>query len=51
MKNQNNPQNILGDNIKQIRNTQGITQDELARKFVISYTTLIKIEFDFLLNQ
>jgi len=43
MKSQNNSQNI-GDKIKQIRNKQGITQDELARKSEIPYTTLTKIE-------
>lgn len=40
MKSQNN----IGDKIKQIRNKQGITQDELARKSEIPYTTLTKIE-------
>lgn len=39
MKSQN-----IGDKIKQIRNKQGITQDELARKSEIPYTTLTKIE-------
>ncbi len=43
MKSQNISQNI-GDKIKQIRNKQGITQDELARKSEIPYTTLTKIE-------
>ncbi len=43
MKSQSNSQNI-GDKIKQIRNKQGITQDELARKSEIPYTTLTKIE-------
>jgi len=43
MKSQNNSQNI-GDKIKKIRNKQGITQDELARKSEIPYTTLTKIE-------
>ena len=43
MKSQNDSQNI-GDKIKQIRNKQGITQDELARKSEIPYTTLTKIE-------
>ncbi len=40
MKSQNN----IGDKIKQIRTKQGITQDELARKSEIPYTTLTKIE-------
>lgn len=43
MKNQKNCKNI-GDKIKQIRNKQGITQDVLARKAEIPYTTLTKIE-------
>mgnify|MGYP001596870867 CR=1 FL=1 len=43
MKSQNNSQNI-GDKIKQLRNKQGLTQDELARKSNLPYTTLTKIE-------
>ena len=43
MKSQNNSQNI-GDKIKQLRNKQGLTQDELARKAELPYTTLTKIE-------
>ncbi|MHB8279673.1 MAG: helix-turn-helix domain-containing protein [Candidatus Humimicrobiaceae bacterium] len=43
MKSQNNSQNI-GDKIKQLRNKQGLTQDELARKADLPYTTLTKIE-------
>ncbi len=30
--------------MKQLRNKQGLTQDELARKTDIPYTTLTKIE-------
>ena len=43
MKSQNNIENI-GDKIKQLRNKQGLTQDELARKSNLPYTTLTKIE-------
>ena len=43
MKSQNNNQSI-GDKIKQLRNKQGLTQDELARKSDLPYTTLTKIE-------
>ena len=43
MKSQNNNQTI-GDKIKQLRNKQGLTQDELARKADLPYTTLTKIE-------
>ena len=34
----------IGDKIKQLRNKQGLTQDELARKSELPYTTLTKIE-------
>ena len=43
MKSQNNNETI-GDKTKQLRNKQGITQDELARKSDLPYTTLTKIE-------
>lgn len=43
MKSQNNNETI-GDKIKQLRNKQGLTQDELARKSNLPYTTLTKIE-------
>jgi len=43
MKSQNNNETI-GDKIKQLRNRQGLTQDELARKSDLPYTTLTKIE-------
>ena len=43
MKSQNNNETI-GDKIKQLRNKQGLTQDELARKSGLPYTTLTKIE-------
>ncbi len=43
MKSQNNNETI-GNKIKQLRNKQGLTQDELARKSDLSYTTLTKIE-------
>lgn len=34
----------IGDKIKVFRTKQGLTQDALARKCVIPYTTLTKIE-------
>lgn len=43
MKSQNNNETV-GDKIKQLRNKQGLTQDELARKSDLPYTTLTKIE-------
>lgn len=43
MKSQNNNETI-GDKIKQLRNKQRLTQDELARKADLPYTTLTKIE-------
>ena len=43
MKSQNNNETI-GDKIKLLRNKQGLTQDELARKSDLPYTTLTKIE-------
>jgi len=43
MKSQNNNETI-GDKVKQLRNKQGLTQDELARKADLPYTTLTKIE-------
>ena len=43
MKSQNNNETI-GDKIKQLKNKQVLTQDELARKSDLPYTTLTKIE-------
>lgn len=43
MKSQNNNETI-GDKVKLLRNKQGLTQDELARKANLPYTTLTKIE-------
>jgi len=43
-KSQNNNQANIGDKIKQIRNKKGLTQDALARKAELPYTTLTKIE-------
>jgi transcriptional regulator with XRE-family HTH domain len=45
MKSQNN-NGTIGSKIKQFRNKQGLTQDELARKSDLPYTTLTKIETD-----
>lgn len=45
MKSQNNIENI-GDKIKQLRNKQDLTQDELARKSDLPYTMITKIEIN-----
>jgi transcriptional regulator with XRE-family HTH domain len=45
MKSQNHNETI-GNKIKQLRNKQGLTQDELARKSDLPYTTLTKIEIN-----
>ncbi len=37
----------IGENIKRIRAKQGISQDDLARKAELKYSTLAKIEGDF----
>ena len=37
----------IGENIKKIRTKQGISQDDLARKAELKYSTLAKIEGDF----
>ncbi|MEO0075866.1 MAG: helix-turn-helix transcriptional regulator [candidate division WOR-3 bacterium] len=50
MKSQNNNETI-GDKIKQLRNKQGLTQDELARKANLPYTTLTKIESNVITKQ
>ena len=38
------PSPPIGNKIKQLRNKQGLTQDKLARKSDLPYTTLTKIE-------
>ena len=35
---------IISENIKRLRNKLGLTQDDLAKKADIKYTTLMKIE-------
>jgi len=35
---------MIGDNVKKFRKKEGLTQDGLARKADIPYTTLIKLE-------
>lgn len=35
---------MIGDNVKKFRGKKGFTQDRLARKADIPYTTLIKLE-------
>ena len=37
----------IGENIKKLRNKQGLSQDDLARKAGLKYSTLAKIEGDF----
>lgn len=44
MKSQNNNCENIGDKIKKIRTKKGLTQDALARKAELPYTTLTKIE-------
>lgn len=41
---ENKPSKEIGDKIKALRTRQGLTQDALARKCDIPYTTLTKIE-------
>ena len=36
--------NMVGDNVKKFRKKKGLTQDGLARKADIPYTTLTKLE-------
>jgi transcriptional regulator with XRE-family HTH domain len=40
----------IGDKIKQLRNKKGLTQDALAKKADIPYTTLTKIETNVILK-
>lgn len=44
MKSQNNNCANIGDKTKRIRAKKGLTQDALARKAELPYTTLTKIE-------
>lgn len=37
----------IGENIRRYRNKLGLTQDDLVRKSDVKYTTLTKIEGDF----
>ena len=37
----------IGENIKRLRTKQGLSQDDLARKADLKYSTLAKIEGDF----
>jgi transcriptional regulator with XRE-family HTH domain len=37
----------IGENIKKLRTKQGLNQDDLARKAELKYSTLAKIEGDF----
>jgi len=36
--------NMIGDNVQKLRKKNGLTQDKLARKADIPYTTLTKLE-------
>jgi len=40
----------IGDKIKQLRSKRGLTQDALAKKADIPYTTLTKIETNVILK-
>jgi len=44
MENKQSKEKEIGDKIKVLRTKQGLTQDALARKCDIPYTTLTKIE-------
>ena len=35
---------VISENIKRLRNKLGLTQDDLAKKADIKYTTLMKVE-------
>lgn len=37
----------IGENIKKIRTKEGLSQDDLAKKADLKYSTLAKIEGDF----
>jgi len=37
----------IGENIKKLRTKQGLSQDDLAKKAKLKYSTLAKIEGDF----
>lgn len=37
----------IGENIKRLRTKQGLSQDDLAKKADLKYSTLAKIEGDF----
>lgn len=50
MKSQNNNCENIGDKIKKIRAKKGLTQDALARKAELPYTTLTKIESDVIIR-
>jgi len=46
-----NDNETIEDKIKQLRNKQGLIQDELARKFDLPYTTLTKIETNVIIKK
>jgi transcriptional regulator with XRE-family HTH domain len=37
-------QSTIGENIKKLRSAQGLSQEDLAKKSGVKYTTLTKIE-------
>lgn len=41
---------MIGKNIKRIRKQKGLTQDGLARKAKVNYTTLVKLESNVVKN-
>jgi len=41
----------IGENIKRLMTKQGLSQDDLARKAELKYSTLAKIEGDFVKKQ
>ena len=42
--NKNNKEKTIGDKVRKLRKKQRLTQDQLARKCDVPYTTLTKIE-------
>lgn len=51
MENKNPPKGAsLGKKIKELRKKKGLTQEELAIKSTVAYTTLTKVENDVIKN-
>ena len=50
MESKSQPEKTIGQKIKDLRKKQDMTQEGLARKADIPYTTLVKIESDAIQN-